>query len=90
MAPTHTDLAETASDADAVALLGASEGRDGVFPEKIDEMADPWEEEIRRNLSQTNFARMLDPQINDQDVAAGKGPNRDRRLRRSEPDRLAG
>jgi hypothetical protein len=90
MVPTPTDLAEAASDADAVALLGASEERDGVFPEKIDGMADPWEEEIRRNLSQTTFARMLDPQINDQDVTAAKGPARDMGLRRSEPDRLAG
>ena len=88
MVPTLTALAGTASDADPVAFPRAPEEQDKVFHEKIVERVDPWEEEIRKNLSQTAFARMLDPQMNL--AAAAKVPARDVGAHESERDRLAG
>jgi hypothetical protein len=88
--PTETDLAKTASDADGVASLRAPEEKDKVCEEKIAGMANSWEEEILKNLSQTSVARMLDPPLIAEDVAAAKGPARDEGPPPSEPDRLAG
>ena len=88
MVSTDTDMADAASAADTVAPLRAPEGRDEVFPEEIVEMADPWVEAIRINLSQTDVARMLSSQIAAENVAA-KGPNRDVAPPPSETDRLA-
>jgi len=88
--PTETELAETASDADAVAPPRVPEERDEVCPEKIVGMANSWEEEILKNLSQTSVARMLDPQLISEDVAAAKSPARDVGAPPSEHDRLAG
>jgi len=90
MVPTLTALAGTASDADPVAFPRAPEEQDKVFHEKIVERVDPWEEEIRKNLSQTAFARMLDPRIALEDAAATKFPARDVGAHESERDRLAG
>jgi hypothetical protein len=87
---TETGLAKTASDADAVAPLRAPEEQDEVCPEKIVGMANSWEEKILKNLSQTSVARMLDPQLVTEDVAAAKGPARDVAPPPSQPDRLAG
>jgi hypothetical protein len=88
--PTETDSAETASDADTVAPLRAPEEQDEVSREEVVGMANSWEEEIRKNLSQTSVARTLDPQPIAEDVAAAKGPARDVGPPPSEPDRLAG
>jgi hypothetical protein len=88
--PTETDLAKTASDANAVAPRRAPAEQDEVCPEKVVGMANSWEEEILKNLSQTSVARMLDPQLIAEDAAAAKGPIRDEGSPPSEPDRLAG
>ncbi len=88
--PKETDIAETASDADAVAPRRAPEEQNEIFHEKTVESSNSWEEEIRKNLSQTSVARMLDPQTIAEDVPASKGPARDAGTPPSEPDRLAG
>jgi hypothetical protein len=88
--PAETELAETASGADAVAPLRAPEERDEVCQEKTVGMADSWEEQILRNLSQTSVARRLDPQSITEEVAAAKGPARDVGTPSSEQGRLAG
>ena len=88
--PTETDLAEIASDADAVTPLRVLEEQDEVSHEKIVGMANSWEEEIRKNLSQTTVARMLDPEPIGEDVTAARGPARDVGPPPSEPDRLVG
>ena len=53
-------------------------------------MANSWEEEILKNLSQTSVARMWEPQFIAEDVAAAKGSARDEGAPASEPDSLAG
>jgi hypothetical protein len=87
---TETDLAETAPDAEAVAALRAAEEQAEVSQEKIAGTANSWEEEIRKNLSKTSVAGMLDPLPMTEDIAAAKGPARDAGLPPSEPGRLAG
>jgi hypothetical protein len=87
--PTHIATAQAASAADA-APMRAPEEQSKIFHEKAVEMADSWEEEIRKKLSQTTVARMLDPQIVAEDAAAAKGPARDVEPPPSETDRLAG
>ena len=51
---------------------------------------DPWEEEIRKALSQTTVAHMLDPDSDDEDATPAKGPGRAAGTPSSEHDRLAG
>jgi len=87
---TATAPTEIASDADAVAPLRAPEERDEVRQEKAAGMANSWEEEILRNLSQTSVARRLDPHFIAEDVGAAKGPARDEGASSSERDRLVG
>jgi hypothetical protein len=87
---THTEMAEAASAAEAVAPLRAPEQQDEVSPEEVIGTGDSWEEGIRNRLSQTDFARMLNSQIVAENVGAAKGPNRDEGPPLSETDRLAG
>jgi len=86
----ETELSETASDGDAVALLRAPGEGDEFCQEKSAGMANSWEEEILKNLSQTSVARMWEPQFIAEDVAAAKGSARDEGAPASEPDSLAG
>ncbi len=109
VAPSQTDKPETASDADAVAPPRTPEEQDEVSQEEHDqekhvqeehvqekhsENTNSWEDEIRRNLSQTTFARMLDPKPIAEDVADGasasKGPAREAGDPPSKPSRLVG
>ena len=58
-APAHADAAEASTAADAVAPVRAPKEQDEVFHEKIAEEADPWGDEIRKNLARTSIGRML-------------------------------
>lgn len=84
----HTEMAQAASAADAVAPLRAPEQQDEVSPEGMIGTSDSWEEEIRIRLSQTDIARILNSQIVAENIAT-KGPNRDVGPPPSETDRLA-
>ncbi len=82
----HTDLAETASAADAAAPLSAPNEHDEALHGTIVGTADPWGDEIRKNLSQTNIGRVL---VTAEESPA-KGPARDELPRPSQSDCLPG
>jgi hypothetical protein len=73
--PTLTVMAQAVLTADAVAPPRTPREQEKMFHDKIVEMDDHWAEEIRKNLLQTTVARMFNPQIAAEDVAA-KGPAR--------------
>ena len=89
MVPTGTGMAETTSVANAIAPRRAPKEQDEVFCGTIVAMADPWGDEIRNKLSQTDIARTLDDLHMTEEIAA-KGPARDEGPPPSRPGRLAG
>lgn len=63
---------------------------DEVFREKVVEIADPWAEEVRQNLSHTTIGRMLDALIMEEERAAARREKKDEAPAPSHSDRLAG
>jgi hypothetical protein len=84
---TASAVSVTASAANDVAPQRASEE---VSHEKAAEKADPWGDEIRKNLSETTIGRTLDREIATEESAAPKGPARDDSPPPSETSRRAG
>jgi hypothetical protein len=85
---TDHDLAQITSDAEVPSHAPGEQNQ--ASPEGMVGMADSWEEEIRKNLSQTSVAHMLDQEPIAEDVVDVKGPARDVGARPPESDRLAG
>jgi hypothetical protein len=88
--PAHTDKAETAAAADAVAPVRTPKEQDEASREKTPGMADPWGEEIRKNLSRTTIARALDTRTMAEETAAAKGSGPDEAPPPSHRDRHGG
>jgi hypothetical protein len=87
----HAEALETPPAADPADPLPA--GREepvAVFHEKVVAIADPWAEEVRKNLSQTTIGRMLDALIMAEEQAAAKDAASEEAQSPSHSDRLAG